>query len=114
MSADGNKTQIDFMLEIKAEIEKTLDDYDNVLNLRRKTLEQDIEQIKVYYEIIQKQPQTNLNPKLIRRITNVLKKKNNISSGMLNCSKRQELLEKRFLLLQDALVGLISKQFKYR
>jgi len=114
MAGSDSKTQKDFMLEIQAEIDKTLQDYRDVIELRQKTLEQDIEQIKVYCDIIQQQPQTSLNPILAGKINRLLAKKSREITDKSSCREKQNELEKRFLSLQEALVGLISKQFKYR
>jgi hypothetical protein len=82
--------------------------------LRRKTLEQEIEQIKIDYNVIESHPQARLNPFMAKRLSRLLSKKLKKMTGNHSCSEKQEELESRFLKLQEALVGLISKQFKYR
>jgi|WetSurMetagenome_2_1015567.scaffolds.fasta_scaffold155649_2 hypothetical protein len=114
MTQAGNDTQKEFMLKLKAEIESTLAAYSEVSELRRKTLEQDIEQTKVYYGVIESQPEAKLNPLMAKRISRLISKKPKKMTDNHSCRDKQDELEKRFLKLQEALVGLISKQFKYR
>jgi hypothetical protein len=114
MILGANDTQKEYMLRLKAEIESTLAAYNEVCELRRKTLEQDIEQIKVYYGVIESQSEAKLNPLMVKRLSRLLSKKPKKMTDNHNCREKQDELEKRFLKLQEALVGLISKQFKYR
>jgi hypothetical protein len=109
-----NGTQKDYLIRLMAEIEKTVAAYEEATALRQKKIEQEIEQIKVYYDIINNQPDAKLNSRSASRLDRLLSKTQKSISNKKNCREKQDKLERRFLKLQESLVGLISKQFKYR
>lgn len=107
-------TQKEYLFRLSAELDKTLAAYREVIALRQKTIEQDMEQIKVYCDIIEKQPDLKLNPMSARRLNRLLSKDSLSMSGNVTSREKQDELEGHFLKLQEALVSLISRQFKYR
>jgi hypothetical protein len=100
----------DILPRIKADLEKTLAAYGKVTQLRQKKMEQDIEQIKVYLNILENQTNdVTLKNRNAREINRILSWKEKNTSHR----KQQDELEDHFLELQKILVGLISKRFKY-
>jgi hypothetical protein len=104
----------DFLSRLKADLEKTMAAYQAVDSLRAKKISQDLEQIKVYLNILENQRDSiKLNGKNSRKINRLLAWKAKTKKKNIAYRKQQDQLEDHFLELQKALVGLISKRFKY-
>jgi hypothetical protein len=104
----------DYVPRLKADLEKTLLDYQKATTLRAKRMEQDMEQIKVYLDILENRPEfLNLSSSATKKLHDVLSWKPKSTRKNSTHRKQQDQLEEHFLELQKVLVGLISKRFKY-
>jgi hypothetical protein len=100
----------DILPRIKADLENTLAAYGKITQLRQKKMEQDLDQIKVYLNILENQSNSvTLKNRSAQKINRLLSWESKNTSHR----KRQDELEDHFLELQKILVGLISKRFKY-
>jgi hypothetical protein len=114
MNSADKEMSWDFLPRLKADLEKTMAAYSRVDQLRAKKIEQDLEQIKVYLNILENQRDTiKLNNKNSRKMSRLLAWKAKAEKKSLPYNKQQDQLEKHLLELQKALVGLISRRFKY-
>jgi hypothetical protein len=104
----------DYLPRLKADIEHTLSDYHKATSLRAKKIEQDMEQIKVYLEILEnREGRVKLSPRASRKLQGLLNWRPKTPRRKSTHRKRQDQLEDHFVEIQKALVGLISKRFKY-
>jgi hypothetical protein len=100
----------DLLNRLRSEIDKTEEAYGKVVSLRAKKIEQDREQIGVYLDILKSElADIKISAKNSKKIDKVLSWKPKHKS----CRKQQDELEKHLLELQNLLVSLISKRFKY-
>jgi hypothetical protein len=96
---------------LKADVQKTLEMYKKTVELRAKKIEQDMEQIKTYVNILENAQDAKLNPRVLKKLNKVLSWE--MKSQKKTCRQQQDQIENHFLELQKSLVGLISKRFKY-
>jgi len=112
MHKDDIDLKQDYLPRLEKELESAYSSYKAISTLRQKKVDQDFEQAKVYLNILVNQTDIKLNAKNLKRISRLL------SSPEINNKERtyrykQDKLEKRLLKIQEVLVSLISKRFKY-
>jgi hypothetical protein len=99
---------------LKDDLEKTLEAHRTIINFRSKKMEQDREQLGVYFKILESETESiKLNPNISNKINKTLAWKVKFDNKTKNHNKQQEAIEKHFLELQKVLVNLLSKRFKY-
>jgi glycerophosphoryl diester phosphodiesterase len=104
----------DYLPRLKADIEHTIAAYRKASDLRARKIEQDLEQIKVYFEILeQRRDKVTLSQGASKKLNGVLTWKPKNPRKNPTHRKHQDQLEKHFFEIQKVLVGLISKRFKY-
>lgn len=111
MPPDADATR-EILKRLKDELAKTLEDYKKIVALRTKKIEQDRQQIGVYFDILENEIEgIKLNSKHSKKIDKVLSWKADPVTK--SHSKQQDQLEDHLIELQKLLVNLISKRFKY-
>ena len=108
---NNNDMKKDFLSRLQADIAKTIEANKKIIDLRAKKIEQDLEQVKVYLNVLESQKDIKLNSGATKKLEKVLSWKLK-GKAKTYCDQQSEL-EKHFLDLQKNLVGLISKKFKY-
>jgi hypothetical protein len=104
----------EYLPHLKTDLEKTLSAYRKATALRAKKMDQDMEQIKVYLDLLEnRNDKVKLSPAAIKKLHNVLTWEPKNGRKNATHRKQQDQLEKHFVELQKVLVGLISKRFKY-
>ena len=111
MKRDELDTQKEILRRLKADIDKTLDAHRKIIELQGKKIEQDLEQVRVYLNILETGQDVKLNARVLKKLDKVLAWK--LKDRNLAYCETQDKLESHFRDLQKALVGLISKKFKY-
>ena len=101
----------DILPVLRSEIDKTIDAYKNIVALRSQKIEQDIEQINVYFKLLENQKDLKLKKGMQKKIAKVLSWQ--FTEDGKTLKHRQESYEQHFLDLQKSLVSLISKKFQY-
>jgi hypothetical protein len=104
----------DYLPRLKTDLEKTLSAYRKATELRARKMDQDMEQIKVYLDLLENRgDKVKLSPAALKKLQGVLswEPKNGRKNAMHR--KQQDQLEKHFIELQKVMVSLISKRFKY-
>ncbi len=104
----------DYLPRFKKDLEKTLAAYRKATALRAQKIDQDMEQIKVYLDLLEsRHDKIKLDPAAVKKLQGVLSWEPKNGRKNSTHRKQQDQLERHFLELQKALVGLISKRFKY-
>jgi hypothetical protein len=104
----------DYLPRLKADLEKTISSYKKATSFRAKKIEQDMEQIKIYLDILENRPDSiKLAPGASKKLRDVLSWQPRDGKRNATHRRQQDQLEKHFLELQKVLVSLISKRFKY-
>jgi hypothetical protein len=111
MPGDDNHTR-EILQRIKDDLAKTLEAHKKIELLRAKKLEQDCQQIGVYFDVLESEIKAiRLNSKNSKKIEKILSWKSDPVNK--NHNRQQDQLEDHLIELQKLLVNLISKRFKY-
>jgi hypothetical protein len=109
---DSNQDIIkDILSRLKADMAKTLEAHKKIVAFQAKKIEQDLEQVHVYLNVLESQKDIKLDSRAIKKLDKLLSWKPKGKAKTF--SDKQKELERHFLDLQKYLVGLISKKFKY-
>ncbi len=110
---DKEKTR-ELLLLIKADLQKTLDIYRKATVDRAKKIEQDLEQINVYFEILESgEKSRTLNARIIKKINRLISWTDKAKTKSTTLKKQQDRFEDHFREIQKTLVILLSNKFKY-
>jgi len=114
MNPKQNELPRDFLPRLKADINRTLAARKKACALREQKIEQDLEQVKVYLNILESQKgNIRLGSKVSRKLEGLFSWKPKINSKNISPRKQQDQLEEHIIEIQKVLVGLISKRFEH-
>ena len=113
--AEVDKDKInELLLLLKADLHKTLDTYKKTTADRARKIEQDLEQIRVYFEILEISDRNiDLNARYVRKINRLLSWTKKVSAKNITLKKQQDRFEDHFLEIQKILVDLLSNKFSH-
>jgi hypothetical protein len=99
---------------LKDDLEKTLEAHRTIINFRARKMEQDREQLGVYFKILESETEgIKLNSNILNKINKTLAWNAKVDNKIKKHSEQQDAIEKHLLELQKVLVNLLSKRFKY-
>ena len=114
MASKGPRTVNEILPHLKADLEKTLAEYDKATKLRAQKMLRETEQIKTYLELLEsKSDDVKLTGRHLKKLHKLLAWEVRLHKKDLTHRRQQDSLEDHFLELQKVLVGLISRRFKY-
>jgi hypothetical protein len=114
MACKNMKIVDEILPQLKADLEKTLVEYEKAAKMRAIKMTRETEQIKTYVELLEsKSEEVTFNGRSLRRLNKLLAWQKKSRRKDLAHRKQQDRLEDHFQELQKVLVGMLSKRFKY-
>jgi len=99
---------------LKDVLNRTLAAYEKSSELREQKIEQDLEQVKVYLNVLENQSdEIKLSPRMSKKLEELFSWEPRAKRKNASHRRQQDQLEDHFIEIQKVLVALISKRYKY-